>query len=67
MEALDKTQAGADLGLHHPVNPGASAYSGQLQNTSEHYHLVHAQLADPAQVGIGDQWSQPILASDWPG
>ena len=28
MEALDKTQVGADLDLHHPGNPRASTPSG---------------------------------------
>ena len=34
----------AVLGLCHPGNPRASAPSGQLQTTSEHYHPAPAQL-----------------------
>ena len=42
--ALGETQVGADLGLHHPGNPRASAPSGQLQTMQEYHHPVLAQL-----------------------
>ena len=42
--APGNTQVGADLGLHHPGKPRASAPSGQLQTTSEFHHPVPAQL-----------------------
>ena len=35
---------GADLGLHHPGNPRASAHSRQLQTMSENHHPAPAQL-----------------------
>ena len=42
--ALDKTQMGADLCLHHPGNHRASTSSGQLQTTLEQHHPDSAQL-----------------------
>ena len=42
--APDKTQVGADLGLHHPGNPRACAPSGQLQTTLQHHHPAPTQL-----------------------
>ena len=41
---LGKTQVGADLGLHHPGNPRASAPSGQLQTIPEHHHPAPAMM-----------------------
>ena len=41
---LDKTQVGADLGLHHPGNPRDSTPSGQLQTMSEYRHPASMQL-----------------------
>ena len=35
---------GADLGLHNRGNPRATAPTGQLQTTWEHYHPAPAQL-----------------------
>ena len=46
-------------------NNRACAPSGQLQTTSEHHHPVPASLI-LQRVEAGDQWSQPVLAADWP-
>ena len=42
--ALDKTQVGAELGLHHLRNPRVNAPSGQLHATLEHCHRAPPQL-----------------------
>ena len=35
--ALDKTQVGADFGLHHLGNPRVSESSGELKTMSDHH------------------------------
>ena len=57
--APGKTQVGADLGLHHPGNPKASAPSGQLQATLGHHHLpLHSRSSEE-----GGGWWSVVTAS----
>ena len=58
---------GADLGLHHPGKP-----QGQRTQWTATDHVGAPPpfpcTADPPwRVEVGGQWSQPILAADWPG
>ena len=60
-------QVGADLGLHHPGNPRASAPSGQLQTTSEHHHPAPAQwILHTGRRLVVSGHCQSFVA-DWPG
>ena len=56
------TLACATLETSEPAHP-----VGNLQTMSEYHPPAPAQ-ADPAwRVEVGGQWSQPVLAADWPG
>ena len=64
---MGKTQVGANLGLHNLGNLRASAPNGQLQTTLEHHHPAPCTAELPQRVEVGSQWSQPVLAAEWPG
>ena len=61
-----KKQVGADLGLNHLGNPRASAPSGQLQTTFRAPPPRPCTADLPQTMEVGGQWSQPVLAADWP-
>ena len=65
--APGKIQVGADLGLHQGGKHRACAPIGQLQTTSEHHHLVPAELTLHGGCRFCGEWSQPVLVADWPG
>ena len=63
--AQGKTQVGDGLGLYHPKP------KGQCTQWTATDHIGAPPpcplTADPPQMAeVGGQWSQPVLAADWP-
>ena len=59
-----KTQVGDELGLYHLGNPRAHTQS----TATDHIRVPPAWPMDPPwKAEIDGQWSQPVLAADWPG